>query len=300
MKIISLLLLIISCNIAALEVSSGSILTYHNFASKFVVKRDIYIWLPDGYHQNKQQKYSVLYMLDGQNLFDANAAWQNQEWNVEQAATAVISKGEVAPFIIVSIQNLEELRYAEYFPTKVLDFVDNDDPVKQGVLEKNKLTGDLFLQFLVQELIPFTEKHFRVKKSKNNRAISGSSMGGLMSMYAFLEYPQVFGTALAISSHWVGVLPEHNYQPLFQGMLDYMQSKLTKANLHKRVLYFDTGTKQLDQYYPPLQKLVDSLFADHTKFLKHYHSYVFEGAGHDGKSWSERMPSIFKKLVLFN
>jgi len=303
MKIKKLLFILICCYttaIQAFDVSNGFSVTHFDFPSKYVVARDVFVWLPNGYYANPKQKYATVYMLDGQNLFDANLAYKGQEWQVDEAAAALIAAQKVAPFIVVGIRNLEALRYAEYFPPKVLDFVSNDDPVKQGVLAQNELKGDAFLQFMVQELIPFIESHYRVKANKKYRAIGGSSMGGLMSMYAFFEYPKTFGTALAMSSHWVGVLPEHPYQPLFQGMLDYMQQKLTaKKNTHGRILYFDTGTEQLDVHYPPLQKRVDQLFHHSGHALKAYHSLVFEDAGHEGHDWAERMPQILNKLVLF-
>ena len=285
--------------VTALQVSSEHITTYFDFPSQFVAKRDVHIWLPEGYHQNAKQKYSVLYMHDGQMLFDARYTWHKQKWRADEAATKVISDGKVPPFIIVGINNGgKDLRYPEYFPQKVLEFVADSDAMKRGILERN-LKADSYLQFLTTELIPYIERSYPVKKGRKNRAVAGSSMGGLISLYAFLEYPKVFGTVLAISTHWPGGHIDANYQLLFQGMLDYMQQKLQQKAHRGGVLYFDTGTHTLDQHYPPLQERVDILMRKFEKQFSSYHSYIYDGASHDEISWAARLPQILEKLVLF-
>jgi len=139
--------------------------------------RRIWIYLPAGYEKNKK-KYPVLYMHDGQNLFDDYTSAYG-EWGVDESLDSLIKKGKPA-CIVVGIDNGPK-RFNEYNPYEFREF--------------GKGEGDLYLEFLVKTLKPFIDRQYRTMPSKENTIIAGSSMGGLISFYAMLQYPDVFGKA---------------------------------------------------------------------------------------------------------
>ena len=148
--------------------------------------RRIWIYLPEGY-ASSNKKYPVLYMHDGQNLFD-EATGPFGEWGVDEALDTLGPHHK--ELIVVGIDNGAEKRLNEYSPY---------DMEKYG-----KGEGDQYVDFLVKTLKPFIDKHYRTKKDDDNTFIAGSSMGGLISFYAILKYPKVFGAAGVFSpAFWI-------------------------------------------------------------------------------------------------
>ena len=148
--------------------------------------RRIWIYLPASYRGSKK-KYPVLYMHDGQNVFDeATSAYG--EWGVDEALDSLGKQHKET--IVVAIDNGAEKRLNEYSPY---------DMDKYG-----KGEGDAYVDFLVQTLKPYIDKHYRTLKDEKNTFIAGSSMGGLISFYAILKYPKVFGGAGVFSpAFWI-------------------------------------------------------------------------------------------------
>ena len=142
---------------------AGKIDRIENFKSKFVTARNIDIWLPEGYTKNK--KYAVLYMQDGQGLYDANTTWNHQSWEVDDVLTSLVNKNSIKEAIIVGIWNGQTSRHVEYFPQKPYDCltpIEKDTVTAQ--LQRASRTKDFFqpksdkyLQFLVKELKPFID-----------------------------------------------------------------------------------------------------------------------------------------------
>ena len=138
------------------KVLSGSIQRLTDFNSKFVTSRNIDIWLPEGYTESK--KYSVLYMHDGQMLFDAKTTWNKQAWNADQTITRLMKSGQLSPTIIVGIWNNGQFRHSEYFPEKFLPHM--PEAPRQMLIQKglrDKPQSDAYLRFLVEELKPYID-----------------------------------------------------------------------------------------------------------------------------------------------
>ena len=236
-----------------INLSSGKIIRKDSFPSKFVKPRTVDVWLPDDYSNDK--KYAVLYMHDGQNLFDATKTWNSQEWRVDEIVSELVSIDSIKEIIVVAIWNIPEIRHQDYFPQKTLDFLSLSD--KENMIKNSKkhninmtpedLNADNYLKFIVEELKPFIDSEFSTLTGYQNTMISGSSMGGLISMYAVCEYPEVFGGAACISTHWPGVMPSEN-NPVPAAFFKYMQKNVPSPESHK--FYFDYGTQTLDKYYP--------------------------------------------------
>ena len=268
------------------DISAGKIKTYINFASEFIQPRNVHVWTPDGYNANK--RYPVLYMHDGNMLFDAAVTWNNQEWGVDEVASALISEDKIRPFIVVAIDNIDETRFFEYFPAKAQLFaneVKNADAIPQPFLDI-QFIGDSYLKFLVEELKPFIEKNYAVSTKLEDTAIMGSSMGGLISMYAISEYPEEFGMAACVSTHYPGWTPEEK-TPIGDTILAYMDKTLPSAGKHK--IYYDFGTTDIDRYYEVYQVQVDKMMEKRGYTAKDWMTHKDEGAGHNEDAWRNRL-----------
>jgi enterochelin esterase-like enzyme len=142
------------------------------------------------------------------------------------------------------------------------------------------------LKFIVTELKPLIDKKYAVYADRKHTFIAGSSMGGLISMYAICEYPSVFGGAACISTHWIGTFsPDNN--PVPEAFIKYLESNLPNPKNHK--IYFDCGDKTLDVFYPPIQKKVDEVMVSKGFNSKNWTTRYFPGKDHSEKSWNERL-----------
>ena len=269
--------------------SSGKLVRWGNYSSKYIKPRPVDVWLPDNYSTNKV--YAVLYIHDGQMLFDSTTTWNKQEWKVDEWATKLMSEGVTKDFIVVAIHNISEIRWQDLFPEKSLAYLTE---VEKGLVSQqsnqikrgNKLYGDNYLKFLVKELKPIIDSEFSVHKNKENTFVLGSSMGGLMSMYAICEYPEIFGGAACISTHWPGASPIEN-NPLPKAIFSYMEANLPESKTHK--FYFDYGTETLDAYYPEHAPTVDEILISKGYNTGNFRNLKFEGTDHSENSWNQRL-----------
>lgn len=288
LKIAFLTICLASCSVfGQINVSSGTIKRFENFSSKYVAARNIDVWLPDGY--SKKKKYAVIYMHDGQMLFDASTTWNKQEWRVDETVGKLIKEQRIRDCIVVGIWNTGETRYPEYFPQKAL--VEMPREAREFVLKRlnDNPLADRYLRFLVRELKPFIDKTFSTQKDKRHTVIMGSSMGGLISIYALCEFPNVFGGAAGISTHWPLVGTEINGQneAIAAGLRTYMKKRLPKAN--SRNIYFDHGDQTLDAFYPPFQKRVDEIMTSRGYTARAWMTRSFPGENHSETSWAKRL-----------
>ncbi|MDI9257594.1 alpha/beta hydrolase [Flavobacterium sedimenticola] len=294
MKTLWIVFLLSLCMVSKAQISlhSGTIQRFENFESRYIPSRNIDVWLPDGY--SADEKYAVLYMHDGQMLFDANTTWNKQAWEVDEVAWKLNADGKVKKFIVVGIWNIQEKRHPEYFPQKPyenLTAVQKDTITAQlqkagRTKEIFKPYSDLYLKFLVTELKPFIDKRFSTATDKDNTFIAGSSMGGLISLYAICEYPEVFGGAACLSTHWPGIFAVEN-NPIPDAFYAYLREKLPNPKTHR--IYFDYGDQTLDALYPPLQQKADGLMREkgftETQWITRY----FPGKNHSEEAWAERL-----------
>lgn len=272
--------------------SSGSLEHYTKFESKYVDARDIDVWLPDGYLPD--EKYAVIYMHDGQMLYDATTTWNKQAWEVDEVANTLIVEQKTQKFIVVGIWNNGEKRHSEYFPQKPYESLTQTqrDTISVQLQKAGRSKGefkpfsDLYLKFIVTELKPFIDKEFSTKTDAANTFIAGSSMGGLISMYAICEYPEVFGGAACISTHWPGAIPTEN-NPIPDAFVKYMKAHLPSPDNH--IIYFDCGDQTLDSTYKTLQDKVDVVMKAKGYNSKNWMTRFFPGKEHSENAWHERL-----------
>lgn len=273
---------------APLHVSAGTIERFY-LHSKYVDARNVDVWLPTGY--SPKDHYPVLYLQDGQMLFDSLSTWNHQEWQVDETADRLMRTNKIRKAIIVGIWNNGAKRHAEYFPQKA--FNDLPDTARQQLakLFNGPPLADNYLKFLVTELKPFIDSAFSTAPGRQNTFIGGSSMGGLISLYALCEYPQTFGGAACISTHWPGTFTPNDAIP--GAIVNYLSDHLPAPATHR--IYFDHGTVGLDALYPPYQARVDTVMKKKGYGAKTLASRTFPGADHSERSWSARLdqPLIF-------
>lgn len=271
---------------------TGRIERLEKFPSKHVDARHIDIWLPDNFEQLKAagKKFNVIYMHDGQMLFDARTTWNKQAWNVDQTVTRLMNAGKIAPTLVVGVWNNGEYRHSEFFPQKYLAHMtaaSQKELIDKGL--KGKPQSDAYLRFLVEELKPYIDTHYPTLQAPQSNVLMGSSMGGLISVYGMNEYPLVFGAAAGLSTHWIGGYSPNSHIPLAAYV--YLRDHLADAKTHK--LYQDHGTLELDALYAPYQLFVNQIARDRgytdTGKNPNFQTRVFEGTGHNEVAWAARL-----------
>ncbi len=288
-----LLALFISVSFAQeINVSTGKLSRISAFKSQYIEARNVDVWLPDGY--STTEKYAVLYMHDGQMLYDAATTWNKQAWEVDEVAGKLIAEEITQKFIIVGVWNNSSKRHPEYFPQKPYESltpIEKDTVTAQlqkvgRTKEAFQPLSDLYLKFLVTELKPYVDKNYATFSDKDHTFIAGSSMGGLISLYAICEYPAVFGGAACMSTHWPGTFATTN-NPVPTAFIKYLQQHLPDPKTHK--IYFDYGDQTLDAMYPKLQDNVDTVMVAKGYTSRQWMTKFFPGKDHSEKSWHERL-----------
>lgn len=258
----------------------GEIERLDPFTSNFVIPRIIDIWTPPHYEVNIDQKYSVIYMHDGQNLFDPSTSkFSHADWGIDETITRLMAESKIRPTIVVGMWSTEK-RGLEYMPQKLPITLAYKELTamfrKEG---QGDICSDNYLSFIVEELKPYVDAHFRTLSDQRNTFIMGSSMGGLISMYALCEYPHVFCGAGCVSTHF----------PIGRGIsIKYLQEHLPDPATHR--IYFDFGTKTLDKNYEKYQVKVDKILLE-GGFVPdvNWITRKFEGHIHSETDWRKRV-----------
>ncbi len=150
-------------------------------------ERDVHVWLPPDYEQNDPaRRFPVLYLHDGQNVFDTSTSFAGAEWGVDETAERLVHERRIVPPIIVAIDHAGERRADEFAPTR--------DPHRQAGGH-----ADLYGRFLVEELKPYVDAAFRTHPDAPHTAVGGSSLGGLVTLHLGLQHPDVFGMLAVLS-----------------------------------------------------------------------------------------------------
>jgi enterochelin esterase-like enzyme len=275
------------------HVSAGRIVDLGVLKSRYADPRRVVVWLPGGYH-DQGPKYAVLYMHDGQNLFDTATAGYGMEWQIDETLDRLIRERKVRPTIVVAIWNTPK-RLQEYVPSKAFSGLPPDYRQKIHALYGGDPLSDGYLRFIVRELRPMIDARFNVKTDRADTAIMGSSMGSLISLYAIDEYPQVFGAAGMMSTHWPLVITpdnkpisEEQYEAVSSAFERYLTPALPDPATHK--LYFDHGSETLDAAYARYQDRVDGVVR--RRGYRQWSSMLtlsFPGEKHNEISWASRV-----------
>jgi enterochelin esterase-like enzyme len=257
----------------------GTLDHHVGLASRFVGPRNVDVWLPPGYDRTGGRRLPTIYAHDGQNLFEPGRAFGGVDWGVGEILSRLIRQGEARQALVVGIWNTEE-RWREYMPQKPLEWPERSRERTSFVKEQGgPPLSDGYLRFLVEELKPWVDVTYPPLPGRENTYLMGSSMGGLISLYALCEYPHVFGAVACLSTHWLagdGV------------MIDYLRRALPAPGVHR--IYFDYGTETLDAAYEVWQRQADQIMsaAGYTEGAD-WLTYKFSGAEHSERAWRERL-----------
>ena len=295
-------LLMLTAPAAAQQVSAGTLVDLGVMQSKYADPRKVVVWLPPGYRPTGP-KYAVLYMHDGQNLFDRATSGYDKEWRIDETLDRLIRERKVRPTIVVGIWNTPK-RLREYVPSKAFAHLPPAYMKRVRGLYGGDPLSDGYLKFLVREVRPLIDGRFNVHTDAANTLIMGSSMGGLISLYAINEYPQVFGGAGMVSTHWPLFLPangaksvtEQEYAVVSSAFERYLAPALPDPATHR--LYFDHGSETLDALYARYQRRIDRIVARRGYRLdRNWVSRNFPGHAHDEKSWASRVEIPLRFLL---
>jgi pimeloyl-ACP methyl ester carboxylesterase len=277
----------------------GRLEQFRDFPSRNVDPRNISVWLPADYDPNGEP-YAVIYMQDGQNLFDPAKSYGGTAWGLDAVLTQLLGTGGVRRTIVVGIWNTPK-RLREYMPARVFERLPGDYRTRLAALYSGTPVSDAYLRFMVHEVKPFIDKRYRTSRKAGDTLAMGSSMGGLISLYAMTQYPQVFGGAACLSSHWPLFLPSGD-APMPGADIDviarafegYLHARLPRRGTHR--LWFDHGDRTLDRFYAPFQQRVDRVVESRGWVRgRDFESRFFPGAAHDERSWHGRLdqPLLF-------
>lgn len=279
--------------------SVGRVERIERLPSRHVDARHVDVWLPADYTPAK--RYQVLYMQDGQNLFDAKLNWTQKSWRADVAVDRLVKAGRLADTIIVGPWNNGVERYAEYYPEKFLAFAPEAtrrEYVEQASNGRSK--ADAYLRFVVEELKPAIDRRYATKPGPESTFIMGSSMGGLISIYALCEYPQVFGGAAGLSTHWVGKPTAWGRERVRNAALplaamSYLSQKLPLAGSHR--VYTDRGDDWLDSLYAPAHLMVAEVLRERGYTAASAITPVVPGTGHSETDWAARLDAVLLFLM---
>ena len=271
---------------AVLRVADRDIVRHADMESAYVDSRHVDVYLPPGYHDSNEH-YAVIYAHDGQNLFNAGMAYTGIDWGVDEAIESLLDKGTIRDVIVVGMWNTPK-RQREYEPRFVYDVVPSATRRVIDEFTGGRPLSDEYLRFVVTELKPFIDKQYRTRSGRDETFLMGSSMGGLISMYGVQKYPEVFGGAACLSTHWPAVFGEGEDEEAVALVLDELAERMAPLADHR--WYFDFGTTELDAKYEQFQLPVDARlrelgYAEGETWV----TRKFEGAGHAERYWRERV-----------
>lgn len=253
---------------------TGEFKRHDAFVSKFVpAKHDVLIYLPPNYGKS-QDRYPVLYMGDGQNVFDGMTSYiPNKEWRMDETAEALIQSKLIPPIIIVAISNAGMERADEYLPTRA-KFRDQEFGGR----------ADKFIQMITDEIKPMVDKTYRTKPRRDDTAIAGSSFGGIMALHAALSRPDVFGKAgvLSPSVWWDGRV-----------MIKHVEALPKKPNVK---IWLDMGTEEGGSAVKDTDDLSAALQRKGWVLGRDLAYFVDKGAQHNEDAWAKRGPALLMFL----
>ena len=278
--------------------ADGSLVDLPKVVSSTMGSMHVTVWLPPGYARGRT-RYGVVYMMDGENLFRAETSYANMVWAPDKAIVRLLAANAIDPVVIVGVHSPGRDRTRTFLPQRLYDSMFPPLKAHAGVALKGAIQSDAYLRFLTAELKPMIDKRFRTQRDRDHTTIMGSSLGGLIALYAIAEYPLVFGKAACLSTHWPlasPIMADPIRTALLDGWSQYLTDRLGPPD--GRHIWFDHGDKTLDGFYGPWQTAIDSaLIRVGWQPQRDFETRTYPGAGHDEASWGARLDEVFGWLL---
>jgi predicted alpha/beta superfamily hydrolase len=253
-------------------------LRLHQFRSRiFRNKRWLRVWLPSGYEdaENQSKNYPVLYLNDGQNLFEASTSFTGIEWQVDETAERLIREGAIPPIIIVGIDNTGKDRLREYMPHRSMH------PMMLRV------RGQYYPDFLTKEVMPSVEKNYRVAKGSENTGLGGSSLGALIALHTAMARPGLIGRLLLESpSLWAGR----------QAIRESRAVRIWPERIYLAAGTAEAGSAEWSRTVVDDVRELAAIMRRAVLSEKRLRVVIKDGAGHNESAWAERFPEALRFL----
>ena len=256
---------------------TGNIKRHPGFPSKVLGnQRDVLVYLPRGYRPLSGRRYPVLYLHDGQNVFDAATSFSGVEWSMDETAERLIKESLIEPLIIVAVANTGEERIHEYAPTRgVIDARAKRKKRSKGLARK-------YGHFLTDELKPYIDRKYRTKPDAEFTGLGGSSLGGLATLGIGILYPHAFGRLMVMSpSIWWDDFAIYR-------LVDSIEQKLPLK------IWLDTGTAEPG--WEQARELVKRLVKKGWKLPKDLQYMEAQSADHSEAAWAARVEPALRFL----
>ena len=256
---------------------TGNIQRHRGFPSEILGnRRDILVYLPRGYRRLSRRRYPVLYLHDGQNVFDAATSFSGTEWGVDETAERLIKENLIEPLIVVAIANMGEQRIHEYAPTRgVID-------ARAKRKKRSKGLAREYGHFLMDELKPYIDRKYRTNPDAEFTGLGGSSLGGLVTLAIGILYPHAFRRLMVMSpSIWWDDFAIYR-------LVDSIEQKPPLK------IWLDTGTAEPG--WEQARELLNRLIEKGWKFQKDLQYMELQGAEHSEAAWAARVEPALRFL----
>ena len=236
-------------------------------------KRDVIVYVPPGYDEQLERTYPVMYMHDGQNLFDGRTSFvPGRTWQVREHADAAIEAGEVEPLVIVGLYNTGDRRLPEYT---------QDESRQMGGGE-----ADCYGLMITRELMPWIATQYRVRQERASTGLGGSSLGGLVTLYLGLRHPDCFGKLAVLSpSVWWN----------HKSIVGYVNEHAPQLWERPRI-WLDVGDSEGRRTLADAELLERRLRANGWRLGSDLHYEAVAGGTHDEAAWAKRVGPMLRFL----
>lgn len=229
----------------------------------------------------------LLVMHDGQNLFDDSTSTWGHSWKVREAIETLRPLGVVLP-VVAGLYNTGLTRAAEYAPQRSIETLPDEPYQFVGEQLASPLLGDQYQAEIVSEVLPLVRSFVQISENRDDIGIAGSSMGGLASLYAVTCYPETFGAALSLSTHW-----SVSSDRWVENVIDQLPDPTSGIRL-----WLDHGTETLDAEYGEKQVVADRRLAARGWYWPQVESRRYLGTAHHESAWAQRLPEILRWWLL--
>jgi predicted alpha/beta superfamily hydrolase len=248
---------------------TGAVKYHRRMKGAGLQDRDVIVWLPPDYETDKDTRYPVVYMHDGQNVFDPATSSFGVDWQIDETADALIKKHSIPPLIVVGIYNTPD-RFKEYTPGE---------------------KGNAYVNFVVNTVKPFIDTTYRTKRDRKNTIVGGSSAGGIISFMIVWEHPEIFSKAICMS-------PAFKSPASLTMNFDYVKVVAGSKKRENVFFYIDNGGVGLEsQLQPGIDEMISALKTKGYKEQKDFVYLIDSTARHFEADWAKRFPDALKVVL---